>query len=331
MGGYFENDSGGSLTVQAINFGNCPAVAAYTPGGEIGRAAIVGESDSANGILGESHGLTGTALSGGTAGTWGDIGDGADGKAAGIIGAADNSVAGYFENDSKKSGAVTVLAVNDAPGKGTGLFKALMAISPDGTCGIGSGGSLTCTGQVKALATTGGDARRVETYAMESPENWMEDVGSGSLEHGVAVVTIDPDFAETVSETADYHVFLTPRGDSKGLYVTHATATSLEVRESGGGTSSPAFDYRIVARRRGYEAERLTDVTETYNTAMKAVELATTPRATALSLPRLRQQARSGESMPVRPSGPTTRLRATRPPVSPSRHSTANTPKPSEK
>jgi hypothetical protein len=93
----------------------------------------------------------------------------------------------------------------------------------------------------------------------------MEDFGSGLLKQGVAVVKIDPAYAETVSETADYHVFLTPRGDSKGLYVINASIASFEVRESGGGTSSLSFDYRIVARRRGYEAQRLTDVTESFN------------------------------------------------------------------
>jgi hypothetical protein len=79
----------------------------------------------------------------------------------------------------------------------------------------------------------------------------------------VAVITIDSAFAETVSTTADYHVFLTPNGDSKGLYVVAKTATSFEVRESGGGAASIAFDYRIVARRRGFESQRLTDVTDT--------------------------------------------------------------------
>jgi len=74
-------------------------------------------------------------------------------------------------------------------------------------------------------------------------------------------VKIDPAFAETISEAADYHVFITPRGDSKGLYVIHATAAGFEVRESGGGTSSLTFDYKIVGKRRGYEAQRLRDVT----------------------------------------------------------------------
>jgi len=147
-----------------------------------------------------------------------------------------------------------------------------MASTPDGICGFGGAGDMTCTGQVKTLATTGGGSRKVETYAMQSAENWMEDFGSGLLQSGVAVVKIDATFAETVSATADYHVFITPNGDSKGLYVIKKTATSFEVRESGGGTSSLSFDYRIVAKRRGYEGQRLTDVTENFNREKKLTE-----------------------------------------------------------
>jgi hypothetical protein len=69
------------------------------------------------------------------------------------------------------------------------------------------------------------------------------------LHHGTATIVIDPAFAETVSDSAGYHVFLTPNGDSKGLYVIAKTAAGFEVRESGGGTSTLVFDYRIVAKR----------------------------------------------------------------------------------
>jgi hypothetical protein len=46
------------------------------------------------------------------------------------------------------------------------------------------------------------------------------------------------------------------------LYVTAKTASGFEVRELGGGKSSIAFEYRIMAKRVGHEGERLVDVTE---------------------------------------------------------------------
>jgi len=39
--------------------------------------------------------------------------------------------------------------------------------------------------------------------------------------------------------------------------VTNETNDSFEVRELGGGQSSVAFDYRIVAHRKGYDKTRL--------------------------------------------------------------------------
>ncbi len=45
------------------------------------------------------------------------------------------------------------------------------------------------------------------------------------------------------------------------LYVTSKTATSFEVRELGGGTSSIRFDYRIVALRKQYGNVRFADHT----------------------------------------------------------------------
>ena len=58
----------------------------------------------------------------------------------------------------------------------------------------------------------------------------------------------------------DYHVFLTPRGECEGLYVADARSGSFDVRELHHGSSSAAFDYRIVAKRRGYENKRLEEV-----------------------------------------------------------------------
>ncbi len=207
-------------------------------------------------------------------GVWGDTGTSsttvAPAWAIGVLGTADDSHAGVFLNNS--SGWSTLFTENYSTG-GTGLFKTFMASTPTGTCGIGGNGDLSCTGQVKALVSAGNGTRTVETYSVQSPENWMEDFGSGQVERGAAVVRIDPAFAETVTGDASYHVFLTPNGDSKGLYVINKTATSFEVRESGGGTSSLTFDYRIVAKRRGFEAQRLTDVTERFNAEQKAATM----------------------------------------------------------
>ncbi|MCD4737668.1 MAG: hypothetical protein K8R89_00195 [Anaerolineae bacterium] len=102
--------------------------------------------------------------------------------------------------------------------------------------------------------------KRVSLYTVQSTENWFEDFGAASLKNGEAVVEIELLFAQTVNLSEDYHVFLTPLGDCHGLYVAEKTATSFTVRELGGGTAGIAFDYRLVAKRLGYETARLEPV-----------------------------------------------------------------------
>ena len=127
-------------------------------------------------------------------------------------------------------------------------------------CWIEENGNLTCTG-TKSGAVETADYGRRKLYAVESPEVWHEDFGKAALVDGRAVVTIDPVFAQTVN-LEEYHVFLTPLGECNGLYVAAKTATSFEVRELGGGRGNVSFDYRIVARRLGYEDVRLAPVVE---------------------------------------------------------------------
>jgi len=127
-------------------------------------------------------------------------------------------------------------------------------------CIINEDGNLHCIGNSifdgtkSAVVPVDGQQRLL--YAIESPEVWFEDFGSGALVNGVGTIAIDPLFAATVN-LSDYHVFVTPLGDCQGLYVTAKTATGFEVRELGGGTTNINFDYRLVASRLGFESERL--------------------------------------------------------------------------
>jgi hypothetical protein len=76
------------------------------------------------------------------------------------------------------------------------------------------------------------------------------------MARGVANVTIDPAFA-SVMDHKWYYVFLTPLGDTRGLYVSEKTATAFQVRESEGGRSRLEFDYRIVAHPLDAKNDRL--------------------------------------------------------------------------
>jgi hypothetical protein len=196
------------------------------------------------------------------AGVWAD---GPNGQESALIATSDDLSAGIFFNDSAASS--TILVLNNYSGGPTGNAEPAVAsvmriAGPSGMCGFNQSGSMSCTGQVKTVVTTRSSARQVETYSVQSAENWVEDYGSGQLVNGSATIEVEPAFAQTVNTGVEFHVFLTPGGDCKGLYVTHKTAGGFEVHELGGGISSIPFDYKIVAKRAGMERERLVDVTE---------------------------------------------------------------------
>jgi hypothetical protein len=92
-------------------------------------------------------------------------------------------------------------------------------------------------------------------HCMESPEHWFEDFGSARLARGRVVVKLDADFAKVVKLT-DYRVFLTPEGECRGIYVRRKGGKTFEVRELQGGTSSVAFSYRIVGRRKDIKTHK---------------------------------------------------------------------------
>jgi hypothetical protein len=188
-------------------------------------------------------------------GVWGDTASNAGG-AAGLVGTADDGRAIYLENNSP-SGVPTAFMRQDASGQ-----LALVAGGLTAACTIDTKGHENCPGNFSTTASVNSGKRQVALYSVQSPQNWFEDFGSGQLAGGTASVTLEGTFAQTVNASSEYHVFLTPEGDCRGLYVSKKTPAGFEVRELGGGRSTVAFDYRIVAIRRGFEGIRMEDMTE---------------------------------------------------------------------
>jgi hypothetical protein len=265
-------------TTQGTNASGVKGVASATTGDSNG---VYGTSSSTTGIgvkgsspnlgvYGQSSGASqeGQGL-GSIAGVWGDTGGPSNEGYAGVLGTADDNAAGAFlsspVNTSIPDGA-TLYAENDtASSTNANVFTAYAPnIGFGSLCTINVGGDLSCTGTVSGVAPVDGGSRNVALYAIEGPENWFEDAGSAQLSNGTAVVNLEQVFGQTVNTEMEYHVFLTPNGDCKGLYVSQKTPASFEVRELSGGTSSIAFDYRIMAKRKGYESIRLVDKTNQF-------------------------------------------------------------------
>lgn len=219
---------------------------------------VVGRSDARNGtaIRGEAPGRGGTGVSG-EAGFTGVLG------LANPVGGEEGSAVGVFADtnlDNAGDGVVGIGVlgtVRPFSGLGprqeayAGFFGGQVVIHGN----LSVGGDLTVDDAIAAnVSHPDGSIRRM--YALASPESWFEDVGRAELVDGRAQVELDNEFVATV-QTDDYHVFLTPEGDTQGLFVSARTSDGFEVREQQGGTGNLTFSYRVVARRSDIEAERL--------------------------------------------------------------------------
>lgn len=229
--------------------------------GVYGRSAngpgVYGTSndDNSNGV--EGHG-NGRCCTNAGVGGYND-----NGNSVGVYGWSGNGSASYLSGvgvvaESPENTALEAFADSDF----TNIFSGSNAWT-SAQCKIDADANLTCTGKIQGGAgvavrhrTSAG--RHVLAYASESASQTIEDVGTARLSEGVANVRLDPAFA-SVMDRKWYYVFLTPMGDTRGLYVSMKTASAFQVRENERGRSNVDFDYRIVAHPVDAKYDRLPD------------------------------------------------------------------------
>ncbi len=101
------------------------------------------------------------------------------------------------------------------------------------------------------VKNTKGD--NVVLHAPETPEVYFEDYGEGQLVNGIAHITLDSTFAQTVTinDKHPLRVFiqLEENENCKGVITKNKTATGFDVVELNGGTSNTPFEWHIVCNR----------------------------------------------------------------------------------
>ena len=223
-------DDATGVGVEGVNIQNGLGVRGISVGGP----AIEGRSTNGDGVLGFSSGNLKYSLAG--------LGSE---QAHGLIGYSANQfgIVGINQNGNNWAG---------------GFFNALANTPNSGRNGlIVQGNFVVVNGTKNAAVKTQKHGYR-KMYAVEATENVFEDFGTATLKGGKARVELDEVFAETVNTGQKYQVYLTPTsGDSKGLGVVTKDARGFAVQELGGGTGSYEFDYRVVAKVRGYEGKRM--------------------------------------------------------------------------
>jgi len=104
------------------------------------------------------------------------------------------------------------------------------------------------------------DGGRLGTFGTQSTRATIEDTGTSRLMNGEGAVRFDAAFARTLDLRQGYQVFLTPDGDTRGLYVAAKYEGGFIVRETEHGRSSIDFDYRVVAHPYGANEARLPEL-----------------------------------------------------------------------
>jgi hypothetical protein len=300
VSGFTVGAYGTSSYIGVEGAGSATGVFGYSPtydsAGQLGSELVFGSTTYPTGVVGSgAYGVFGMggpssniSFSNAT-GVWGDTGNS---SGFGVLGTTSGTTADGVRGVASDSSSIGVFGWNSSTTSGTGVYGV------GTTYGVFAAGNLGVTGTKSAVVALP-DNRVVELYAVESPENWFEDFGSGELREGVAQITLDPTFALTVNTGSSYHVFLTPKGDCEGLYVTNETAMGFQVRELRGGKSNIAFDYRIVAKRRGYESVRM-DQLEADAETVQAIreQMRNRPAHRRLTLPKLAEAHRVAPALP---------------------------------
>jgi hypothetical protein len=261
--GVYGMGEGGSTGVlgEGLGVGTIGVRGVNTAGG---RAATFRGSGTVDAVLvdagGTGHAVHAQAWSDTNAGIFGrnqrngpgvigQSGNTGDGSGLGVLGRS-GSGAGVRGESTRSHG---VAGINANGNDYAGMFIGHGA-DPNNTNapGVYIRGTLVATGTKSAAVRTSKGTRLL--YAVEAPEALFEDVGSAWLVRGKARVDLDALFAEVV-QTEQYQVFVSPlSATTKGLVVVAKDAIGFSVEEIGGGFGSYAFDWRVIAKRKGLPA-----------------------------------------------------------------------------
>jgi len=213
----------------------------------IGNASGSGTTDGVDGNSSAHNGVTGTSTKAGASGVSGTMSGTSSNNGNGVFAASSDSTGVFQALEARGNNALT------------DIFYGVNASNND-ACLIDPFADLSCSGTIQGNAVRARHetavGQRVLTYAAESASATLEDVGTAHLVNGVANVAFDRAFAATI-DRSQYHVFLTPMGDTRGLYVSLKAPAGFQVRENMGGRSTVGFDYRIISRPLDAKRDRL--------------------------------------------------------------------------
>ncbi len=307
------NTTSGISAISATNTNGNGVNASGNPYGIVGSSTStsvgvgmygITSGDNGYGIIGRADGTSGI-------GTVGEAGAG-----IGLVGSADNGIgvegnsnlnyAGYFNSgsgygvfaNSQSNVALVGRTANgnasDIQGSNIGLLGrspaagyplVLTDATPNTLFQVDGHGNVSYTGSLTHVGSISGGGK-ARSFSAVATRPTVEDSGTAQLVSGVAVVRLDPTFAASIDLSTAYRIFLTPAGDTRGLYVANRTAAGFVVRESQAGHSTVAFDYRILATALGQSGQRMARINSITDTSLVKAPLPAMPAAATIPRPR---------------------------------------------
>lgn len=220
-------------------------VSTVSPADPPDGAGVVGINNSGsavNRVFGVAGSVNSAYLN--SAGVYGF--NGAPGGGSGIAGRGYHGVVGVSSS---------------AMGGASGIFGSANGMAYSGYFTGGAGlyvvGNQTATGAKAAVVSLDNGEKR-KLYCEESTEIYFSDYGTGVLVNGQAHIAYDPVFLQTVTidQANPAKIFIQMHEDTKGVFV-RRSERGFVVQENASGTSSGTFDYRVMAKRKGYENSRM--------------------------------------------------------------------------
>jgi hypothetical protein len=251
-------------------YGHASADTGYTFGvyGESASTSGFGVYASATATTGSTEGVS--ALSNSTSGrgvcgyamattgiTYGGLFQSRSTSGRGVFGNA-SADSGTTYGGSFQSNSTSGMGVKGTASATTGTNYGVYgwSSSPSGY-GVYYSGGITGTGAKNCVVRTSNGPTLM--YCQESPEAWFEDFGEGQLVDGECHIELEPLFLETViiDEANPMKVFVQLHDEASHGVAVKKGFSGFDVLELENGVSTGTFDYRVVAKRKGFETRRL--------------------------------------------------------------------------
>jgi hypothetical protein len=181
------------------------------------------------------------------------------------------------------NGTISYSGVGHLNLSGNALINVSYISSPNNAWAINEYGLL-----IARVTTSEGDKN---IYGMGSESAEITISGTGTLQMGEVIITFAVGTREIIDENVTMKVTVTPSENCNGVFVTDRSVAGFKVVEFNNGTSSAAFDWIVIAKRKmiGLDVEIIpaeTTPTETApveTTPTETVPVETTPIETPLT------------------------------------------------